>query len=222
MSEQPAPDAPETPAAAPASEPAKKSGKKLIVIIAVVVLLAAGGGGFFYWKSSTASAETSSKSKKAKADDESEDEDSEDKDAEDEDSAEKESGDAKSGDEGEEPKKKKDTGIKASLPADEEVANVVDMPPFVVNLADTESARYLRIAVSLGIGEGESEAKPDPLFTTRVRNALLAVLMTKTSTEILTPEGKLALRKELLKAAKAASDEPKVEAVYITEFIVQL
>jgi flagellar FliL protein len=68
----------------------------------------------------------------------------------------------------------------------------------------------------------ESEEKPGTLFTTRIRNAMLALLTTKTSEDVLTVEGKAKLRKELLRAARAASEEPKVEAIYITEFIVQL
>ena len=91
-----------------------------------------------------------------------------------------------------------------------------------MNLADTEQARYLRMSVSLGIGEGEGSEKPEQLFMTRVRNAMLAVLSDKNSEEILSVEGKTKLRKDLLKAAQAAADEPEVQAIYITDFIVQL
>jgi len=67
----------------------------------------------------------------------------------------------------------------------------------------------------------EGEEKPDPVFTTRVRNAVLAVLMTKSSADVLSAEGKAALRKELLQAIRAAAEEPRVLAIYITELIVQ-
>jgi flagellar FliL protein len=112
---------------------------------------------------------------------------------------------------------------KFSLPHDEDVTNVIELQPFIVNLADIEEARYLRMTVSVGIGgEAGGEEKPNPLFLTRVKNAMLSVLTTKKSTDVLTVEGKQKLREELLQAAQAASEEPEVHAVYITDFIVQL
>ena len=103
---------------------------------------------------------------------------------------------------------------------EKEVAEVVELQPFIVNLADREEPKYLRMTVSLGIGEG-SEEKPDPLFTTKVRNAILAIVTTKTADQILTVEGKTELRKEMLSAARSVVDKPEVYAIYITDFIVQ-
>jgi len=106
---------------------------------------------------------------------------------------------------------------------DDNVKEVVELQPFIVNLADEQEPRYLRMTVSLGLDtEGGGEAKPDPLFTTKVRNALLNVMTTKRSQDVLTVEGKALLRKQLLSAARAAADEPRVSAIYITDFIVQL
>lgn len=204
--------------AAPA-EGAKKKSKLPLIIIAVVVLAAVGGGGFFFMRKSAAAeteggekAEKSEKSaaskKKSKAsEDEEEEEESDDSEAE-----------AKPADGA----KKKSPSLK--LPDDSKVAQVVELQPFVVNLADSNASRYLRISVSVGMAgaEGGEEAKPDALLTTRIRNAMLAVLTTKTSDDVLTVEGKTQLRKELLKAAQKAADEADVEAIYITEFIVQM
>lgn len=192
--------------------PKKKSKLPLLAIVAFVALLAAGGGGFFMYRSKAASKEKASNSKSraakknAKSDD---DEAPKDEEAD----GEKKSGKKKSSEE---------DSAEVSLPDDSGVKQVVELQPFIVNLADDNAARYLRLTVSLGVGEGEGGEKPDPLFTTRVRNALLAVLTTKKSDEILTVEGKAKLRKELLRAARAASEKPQVEAIYITEFIVQL
>lgn len=182
----------------------KKSGKKFLIIAIVAVLLLGGaGGGFYFWKTSANAAEGESTKKKGSKKSESKSE---------EDESGEESG-----------KKSKDDALSTSLPNDEDVKAIVELPPFIVNLADTEQARYLRMTVSLGVEgeEGKSE-KPDPLFMTRVRNTMLAVLSDKKSEEILSVEGKAKLRKELLEAAQAASEEPKVHAIYITDFIVQL
>ena len=196
-----------TPAAvgdAPA-ESKKKGGKKFIIIILVVLLVAgAGGGGFFYWRSqSVAAAETTKKAgdKKSSKKDADETTDTEDV----------------------KPVKKPGDRLQNALPNDADVKKIIELPPFIVNLADTEQSRYLRMTVSLGIDEAETAGeKPDQLFLTRVRNAMLAILSDKKSEEILSVEGKTKLRKDLLQAAKAASEKPEVKAIYITDFIVQL
>jgi len=197
MSAKPESTTTETPAAAP-----KKSRKMLIILF--VAVLAIGGGGFFYLQRTRAATPSKpEKSKKSRAE-KSADEDS--------DTDTKES--------------KSKTSAKSSksltLPDDSDVKQVIELQPFIVNLADNGEARYLRMTVSLGIGDSKAAEKPDPLFTTRVRNAMLAVLTTKTSDDVLTVKGKTALRKELLEAAQAAVDEPEVKAIYITDFIVQL
>lgn len=173
----------------------KKRGKELIIIALVVLILLGGaGGGFFYWrKVSAASQQEQAKKNTEKPDPEQK--------------APKNAGDA----------------LENALPDDHDVKKIVELPPFIVNLADTEQARYLRMTISLGINGGEAaNEKPDQLFMTRVRNAILAVVSEKKSGDILSVEGKTKLRKELLTAAQAASEEPKVIAIYITDFIVQL
>jgi flagellar FliL protein len=102
-----------------------------------------------------------------------------------------------------------------------DVNQVIELQPFIVNLADKNESRYLRMTISLGVAEA-GEAKVDPVFTTKVRNAILAVISARTSDEILTVEGKAALRKEMLGAARGAADKPEVLTIYITDFIIQM
>lgn len=195
----------------------KGKGKLIpILIVAVVVLAGGGGGAYWYFAHSKAEAkaeegEGKSGAEKGKA---------KGKAAEEEDP---EAADEEAASEEEEPPKK---GASASLrlPDDSKVKQIIELQPFIVNLADPNEARYLRLVVSLGIGgeeEGEAE-KPDPLFTTRIRNAMLAVLTARTSEEVLSNEGKAKLRRDLLRAARMAGKDAHVEAIYITEFIVQL
>lgn len=190
----------------------KKLNKKLIIIILAVVLLGGAGGYFFFLRGSSEKAENGEKSdketKKSNAKKEAKEADDEEK------TDEKSSKSSKSS---------SAAALKNALADDEEVKTVVELQPFIVNLADDDEARYLRMTVSVGVGgEGGGEEKPSPIFVTRVRNAMLAVLSVKTSEDVLTTKGKAKLRKELLDAAQRASDEPEVKAIYITDFIVQL
>ncbi|MBI1764549.1 MAG: flagellar basal body-associated FliL family protein [Acidobacteria bacterium] len=187
--------------------PPKSNKMVIIIVIAVVVLAGAGGSAYYYLQHSKVEAKAAAekgKKKPAKGDEE-------------EPAADEEAN-------ADEAPGKKPKSAALTLPDDSAVKHVIELQPYIVNLADAGEARYLRLTVSLGVG-GEEKAgaeKPDALFTTRIRNAMLAVLTTKSSAEVLTAEGKNKLRKELLRAARAASEEPKVEAIYITEFIVQL
>lgn len=203
----------DTPAADAQAAGGKPKSKLMLIIIIAVVVLGGGGGAFFYMKRSKAGeveaekAKKEAKEKKAKAAEE-----------EEEVAAESE-GEGSTVEKEGKPKSKLN---KISLPDDSEVKKVIELQPFIVNLADNENTRYLRMTVSLGVGESKGEEKPDQLLVTRVRNAMLALLTTKKSEEVLSPEGKNQLRKDLLRAARAAVEEPKIEAIYITDFIVQL
>lgn len=103
---------------------------------------------------------------------------------------------------------------------EDDVKHVIELAPFIVNLADKNESRYLRMTISLGVDEAEE--KVDPLYTTKIRNAILATVTNKSSEEILTNEGKAKLREEILEAAKGAVKKPQVLAIYITDFIVQM
>ncbi|HKX32646.1 MAG TPA: flagellar basal body-associated FliL family protein [Blastocatellia bacterium] len=210
----------------------KKGSKMMIIIIAAVLLLGGGGaaGYFFVWKGKASAEEEKGKEKekekgkKKHGEDDEEEKDSHEEEGEDGEHAkegEHEGAGEGEHEEGEKKSKPKPKFAKISLPDDSEVKQVIELQPYIVNLADKDAARYLRLTVSVGVGEG-GEEKPSPVFITRVRNAMLAVLTTKSSDEVLTSEGKAQLRKELLKAARQASKEPEVQAIYITEFIVQL
>jgi flagellar FliL protein len=212
-----------TPATTEEAQPKKKK-PLLLILVAVVVLAVGGGGAFFFLKRGHAgeaeTAETEkekekkpAKEKKKKAEEEEEEEEEEEAPAEEHAAGEK-------GKEGA-PVKSKFSVKRLNLPDDKDVKKVIELQPFVINLADRDAPHYLRLTVSIGIGETKEE-KPDPLLITRVRNAMLAVLTSKTSEEVLTEHGKATLRKELLKAARAAVEEPTIEAIYVTDFIVQM
>ncbi len=211
----------DTPAPAHTDEAQSKKKKPLLLIIVAVVVLALGGGGAFFFlkRGKAAEGETGEKEKK----EEKATKDKKKKHAEDDEEDEEEVAAEEHPEKGAEgsPAKAKFSIKRLNLPDDKEVKKVIEMQPFIVNLADKGEDHYLRLTVSIGIGETKEE-KPDPLLITRVRNAMLAVLTTKTSEEVLTEQGKATLRKELLKAARAAVEEPTIEAIYVTDFIVQL
>ena len=99
---------------------------------------------------------------------------------------------------------------------------VLHLDSFVVNLADTEENRFLRVGIDLGLGvpvsgkEGEGGVP-----TARVRDCILTVLSTWRSDALLAPEGKQKLKDELLHALQDRVPELGVKEIYLTEFLVQ-
>jgi len=106
----------------------------------------------------------------------------------------------------------------------------VALPTFTVNLADKEAPRYLRTTVSLLIkdaekaatlsGGGEHKAAGEPVRIAMARSAILELLTTKTAEELMTAEGKTALKKEIADRASKAF-RFKVNDVLLAEFVVQ-
>ena len=100
----------------------------------------------------------------------------------------------------------------------------VPLEPFVVNLADKESDRYAQIGVTLEVEDAQF-AEEMKAYMPAIRNGILMVLSHKTSTQLLSREGKVALAREIMREsvlplgfevrdeapAAAASDEEELD-----------
>lgn len=126
-------------------------------------------------------------------------------------------------------------GCNKSSPPNDESANnasaqrirgLVHLESFVVNVADPEENRFLRIGIDLGLEkplptkDGKGGAGDLPIA--RIRDCILSVLSTWHSDALLSPEGKQKLKDELLRALRDRVPELGVKEVYFTEFLVQL
>ncbi len=107
-----------------------------------------------------------------------------------------------------------------------EPKNLVAVPlkPIIVNLADPSGERYLKVDIVLveaGSHKKKKEGEENTLQQAIIRNTIIDILSSKTSTELLTNEGKQALRKELVKAINKALNANIVRKIYFTSFIIQ-
>jgi flagellar protein FliL len=190
-------------AAAPAPDAGKKKkgkGKLLIILVAALVLALGGGGAaYFFMGRGDAAKGKSAKQKKADGHD----------------------GAAHGDEQAEE---------EASEEGEAHEPAVVALPTFTVNLADKDAPRYLRTTVSLLIkdtekaaalsGGGEHKAAGEPVRISMARSAILELLTTKTAEELMSAEGKTALKKEIAERASQAF-RFKVNDVLLAEFVVQ-
>jgi flagellar FliL protein len=100
---------------------------------------------------------------------------------------------------------------------------VVSFEPFVANLADPGGARFLRIAVKLVVDnlEHAKEIEENPVVLAQARSAILDALTERTADELVTPEGKAALKSDIAEHTAELFHETKVTSVLFTEFVVQ-
>jgi flagellar FliL protein len=97
---------------------------------------------------------------------------------------------------------------------------IYDLDPFLVNLADTDPSRYLKIRINIESHESkENEGVKERL--PRLRDAILTLLSSKTYREIYESEGKKKLKEEIIQRANQSLAGFQVKAVYFTEFVIQ-
>ncbi len=187
-------------------EAPKKSKKKLIILIGISVLLLAvlGAGGFFgykWWMGKKAAAAGDNATEQA---------------AEGGHGEKKEEGgkDEKKAEGGKDEKK----GEKGAAP--EAASELVSIPPFLVNLADPQGRRYLKLALDV---EVKDKAAADQLNKSmpKVKDSLLLLLSSKTYEDLASIENKILLKKEIVERMTLVMGEQKVMRVYITEIVIQ-
>jgi flagellar FliL protein len=105
-------------------------------------------------------------------------------------------------------------------PAD---SGVVSFEPFVANLADEGGSRFLRASLKLVVAGAEAakEVEESPVEVAQLQSAILETLTVQTAEHLVTPEGKAALKKQVIAKANHILHGTKVTDVLFTEFVVQ-
>lgn len=91
---------------------------------------------------------------------------------------------------------------------------------FIVNLADEEVNRYLKLGLTLELGkEEDSEVikKKEPV----VRDAIITLTSSLTFADVRTAKGKRRLRAQIIRLVNNVLGAALVRAAYFNEFVVQ-
>lgn len=127
--------------------------------------------------------------------------------------ADEEASDEESGDASDKPAKKKKRA-NGGAPV------FVTLETFTVNMADTDNERFAQIGVVLEV----TEKKVDEVLKANmpaVRNAILLLLSSKTSKQVLSLEGKDQLATQIAAAVTQRIGKGTVDSVHFSQFIVQ-
>jgi flagellar FliL protein len=97
---------------------------------------------------------------------------------------------------------------------------IMTLEPFLVNLADKESRRYLKLKVALEVDSEETEKELEK-FQPRIRDTLILLLSSKTYLDLSSLEGKQQLKQEIKQRIAALPNGRKVSDVFFTDFVAQ-
>lgn len=112
----------------------------------------------------------------------------------------------------------------AVSPKDAPPAAVLQLQSFVVNLADPDHTAYLRIGIALGLDKpsaASGDSGKDSPYTPEIRDAVLSVLSTWKSGDLLAPGGRKKLKKQLLQILDKRIPELGVTDIYFTDYLIQ-
>lgn len=102
----------------------------------------------------------------------------------------------------------------------EETGPIMELEPFLLNLADHDELRFLKVSIKLELDRPEEKTD----FHNKVpaiRDALLVLLSSKESQILRTVNGKRRIREEIMIRVNGVMSKGKIANVYFTDFIIQ-
>ena len=97
---------------------------------------------------------------------------------------------------------------------------VLALEPFVVNLGGNGPPRYLKAQISLELGSPEDLAQLSGQVP-RIRDTIIVLLSSRRLADMQEFAGKVLIKEDILDRVNGALDEPAVQEVMFTEFVVQ-
>jgi len=111
--------------------------------------------------------------------------------------------------------------VKAAPPEVEHA--MVELEEFVINLADTDRARYVKVTLALEVTDDKTAEHINKKMLPRVRDAIIMAMSKQCFRVINTAEGKVALKHELVAAINRALPKVggKVTDILFTSLVMQ-
>lgn len=97
---------------------------------------------------------------------------------------------------------------------------VIEMEPFVVNLNDPSSAKYLRVGITIEVDDSVTEAEMLEKKV-KIKDTILTFLSSLSVADTVGLEGKASIKEGLINRINNVVAKGKVKNVYFTEFVVQ-
>jgi flagellar protein FliL len=110
--------------------------------------------------------------------------------------------------------------VKKPLPEKPAVVTFWPMEAFVINIAETNGERYLKIVMQLEVSDPTVVTELEQLKP-RLRDTILDLLTPKTYKDLMDLAGKQRLREDIAGRINNILQKGKVTKVYFTDFVIQ-
>ena len=97
---------------------------------------------------------------------------------------------------------------------------VMELEPFLLNLADRDELRFLKVSIKLELDRPEEKTDYQNKIPA-IRDALLVLLSSKESQLLRTVNGKRRIREEIMTRVNGVMSKGKIANVFFTDFIIQ-
>ncbi len=102
----------------------------------------------------------------------------------------------------------------------QETGPVMELEPFLLNLADLNELRFLKVSIKLELDRPEEKTDFQSKIPA-IRDALLVLLSSKESQLLRTVNGKRRIREEIMTRVNGVMSKGKIANVFFTDFIIQ-
>ncbi len=106
-----------------------------------------------------------------------------------------------------------------SLPAPK-IGVMFELNPFVVNLADPRARHFLKTTITLELVNDAAKERAQALLP-RIRNDIILLLSSQTMEDVITMEGKIRLRDEMMARLNRILGQELLLNIYFSQFVVQ-
>jgi len=96
----------------------------------------------------------------------------------------------------------------------------MDIDNLTVNLADTDQSRFLRAKIKIEVRNEEAKIKVSERMV-KINDLIITILSSKKFSEIRTPQGKYALKEDLIYRMNRAVGGKPIKNLYFTDFVSQ-
>lgn len=122
---------------------------------------------------------------------------------------------------GEKPAKKPEKEAKLTPEEAKKLAGeIFPLEPFIINLADDQGSRYLKIAMHVELSTPSAKQEAE-VRVPQIRDSLLTLLSSKTYEQISSAQGKSQLRSEIIARIDQLLSHGRAKSVYFTDFVIQ-
>jgi flagellar protein FliL len=111
-------------------------------------------------------------------------------------------------------------GPEASQQQQKMAPEMITLPSFIVNLADPLGRRFLRLTLDVELVSKEA-ADELQRSDSRVRDAIILLLSSKSYANLASMESKITLKNEIVERLNQIAGGARVSNVYFTEFVIQ-